>query len=542
MDESADAVDGLGRACWWLGDVHSAIRHRERAFTLLRQAGRDDDAAVAALDLCIWYLTNLENDAAAGGWLARAARAAESSTDPVLRGWLLLVGAYLSSDVTEQRAGLDRALQLADEAADDGLQAMALADLGVLLVAGGEVEEGMTLLDEAMATTLGGFDGRLEVVVWSTCNMLAACSLVDDLRRATQWCRVADEFTQTYGCPFLQARCRAHYGSVLVSAGSWGLAEPELRQALSMSEDVGRGPLDEATTALALLRLRQGRLTEATELAEALGTGTPGAVLVCAEVLLAAGRVDQATALLRAGLGLLRPDDPRGDLLAAALTEAHLAAGDVPGAEAVLVAREGDPPRFAYARGTAQLARSAGLVAAAAGDVTASTRRLAEALAAFELQELPYEAARTRLDLARALATDDPRRRSGPRSRGAPSPAAAGGDRRDSRGGGAPARARRDPGAGAQGSRRAHAARARRARPGRRRTEQPGDRRSAVPEPQDRGAPREQHPHQAGTALACRGRRICRADPGLRSVYSSGLDRSTRTGLPIGSAASGTSR
>jgi DNA-binding NarL/FixJ family response regulator len=407
-DESADAVDGLGRACWWLGDVRSALRHRERAFTLLRATGRDDEAVIAALDLCIWYLTNLENDAAASGWLARAERAAERTTDSVVRGWVVLVAAYLSPDATAQRDGLDQALRLAAEASDDGLQAMALADLGLLLVAGGEVEDGMALLDEAMATALGANHGRPEVVVWSICNMLAACSLADDLRRATQWCRVAEEFTENHGCPFLQARCRAHYGSVLVATGNWALADPELRWALSMSEDVGRQPLIEARTALALLRLRQGRLAEATQLAEALDTTSPAAALVTAEVLLAAGRPGEATALLRAGLGLLRPDDPQGDLLAAALTEAYLAAGDTAGAEATLVGRRADPPRSALPRGRAVLTRSEGLVAAASRDGTTAVRRLAEALAAFTRQDLPFEAARTRLDLARTLATDDP--------------------------------------------------------------------------------------------------------------------------------------
>jgi DNA-binding NarL/FixJ family response regulator len=408
VDESADALDGLGRACWWLGDVRSAIGHRERAFTLLRQEGRDDEAAIVALDLCVWYLTNLENDAAAGGWLARAGRAAERTTDPVVRGWLVLIGAYLSSDATEQRDGLEEARRLAVQAPDDGLHAMALADLGLLLVAGGAVEEGMTLLDEAMATTLGAYDGRLEVVVWSSCDMLAACSLVDDLRRATQWCRVAEEFTKTYGCPFLQARCRAHYGSVLVATGRWGLAEPELRRALSMSDDVGREPLVEARTALAALRLRQGRLTEAAELVEGLDTNGPGAALVAAEVRLADGRPEEAAALLRARLGLLDAGDPQADLLVAALSEAYLAAGDVPGATATLAGRWADPARSALPRGRAQLARSAGLVAAASGDATTATRRLAEALAAFERSDLPFEAARTRLDLARTVAADDP--------------------------------------------------------------------------------------------------------------------------------------
>jgi ATP/maltotriose-dependent transcriptional regulator MalT len=405
--ESADALDGLGRVCWWLGDVRSAIRHRERAFTLLRQEGRDDEAAIVALDLCIWYLTNLENDAAAGGWLARAARAAEHTTDLVVRGWLVLIGAYLSSDATEQRDGLEEARRLAVQASDDGLHAMALADLGLLRVAGGEVEDGMRLLDEAMATTLGGFDGRLEVVVWSSCNMLAACSLVDDLSRATQWCRVVEEFTQTYGCPFLQARCRAHYGSVLVAAGRWGLAEPELRKALSMSEDIGRQPMVEARTALATMRLRQGRLTEATELVEGLDTSDPRATLVAAEARLAGGRCEEAAALLRARLGLLDMDDPHGDLLAAALSEAYLALGDVRGAAATLAARRIDPASLAFPRGKAHMARSTGLVAAATGDVATAILRLAEALDAFERHDLPFEAAGTRLDLARTVAATD---------------------------------------------------------------------------------------------------------------------------------------
>jgi len=407
-DESADAVDGLGRACWWLGDVGAAIRHRERAFTLLRQARRDDDAALVALDLCVWYLTNLENDAAASGWLARAARAAEHTTDPVVRGWLLLVGAYLSPVAAEQRAGMEQARDLAQQAADDGLHAMALADLGLLLVADGQIDTGMALLDEAMATTLGGYDGRLEVVVWASCNMLAACSLVDDLKRATQWCRVAEEFTSTYGCPFLQARCRAHYGSILVEAGRWDLAEPELRRALAMSADVGRQPLVEAQSALAGLRLRQGRLAEAVELVEGLDTRSPATALVTAEVRLAAGRPDEATALLRAGLALLDAADPLADLLAATLCAAYLASGDLPAARATLADRSPDRSKPALPRAAAQLARSTGLVAAASGDVGTAVRRLSGSLAAFERQGLPFEAARTLLDLATTVAASDP--------------------------------------------------------------------------------------------------------------------------------------
>jgi DNA-binding CsgD family transcriptional regulator len=219
---------------------------------------------------------------------------------------------------------------------------------------------------------------------------------------------VAEEFTDTYGCPFLQARCRAHYGSVLFAAGRWSLAELELQRALSMSEDVGRHALLEAGTTLAALRLREGRLSEAVELVEGLDMSLPAAALVAAEVRLAAGRPEDAAALLRARLVLLDADDPQGDLLAAALSEAYLAAGDLPGAAETLADRRADPTRPALPRGKAQLTRCAGLFAAASGEATTAVRRLADALASFEEHCLPFEAARTRLDLARTLADDDP--------------------------------------------------------------------------------------------------------------------------------------
>jgi DNA-binding NarL/FixJ family response regulator len=112
--------------------------------------------------------------------------------------------------------------------------------------------------------------------------------------------------------------------------------------------------------------------------------------------------------MLRAGLGLLDPDDPQGDPLAALLSEAYLAAGDVPSATATLRGRGADSARSALPHGRAQLTRCAGLIAAASGDVTTAVRRLAEALAAFERHDLPFEAARTRLDLARTVAAGDP--------------------------------------------------------------------------------------------------------------------------------------
>jgi len=403
---SGEAFDGLGRVCWWLGDVRSAIQHRERAFTCYHQEGHSDAAAMVAVDLGIWYLTNLDNGAAAQGWLARAARFAETTESNVVRGWVLLVGAFLG-DPQLLAASFEEARALARTVGDTALETMALADLGLLSVTNGDVDQGMRLLDEAMAATLGGLGERLEVMVWSSCNMLAACSLVDDLQRAVQWCRAADAFMETYGCPFLQARCRAHYGQVLLSSGDWALAERELEQALAMAEDVGRGPRAEALAALAELRLRQGRLEEAAVLVSDPEHMSTAASVTQAGIDVALGRPAAAVSALRAQLNLLDPRNPDVASVTATLAEAYLAAGDVDAAEQTLLPGAEVWRIPAYPRATSMLIRAAGRLAVSRGDPETATRLLAEAFDLFSHGGLPFEAARTRLDLAMAVRCED---------------------------------------------------------------------------------------------------------------------------------------
>src|SRR4029450_9868453 len=105
-----------------------------------------------------------------------------------------------------------RVLELARATGDVDLELTALGDLGVSLVTAGREAEGLALIDEAMAGTLGGERSRLDTVVFTCCDMLVACDLAGDLRRATQWCQVADRFINRYGCPFLYARSRTLYG------------------------------------------------------------------------------------------------------------------------------------------------------------------------------------------------------------------------------------------------------------------------------------------------------------------------------------------
>lgn len=366
--ETPQALDGMGVALWWLGETRASVASTERAYAGFRRAGDAVPAAVAAISLCVTWISNFDNHAAAGGWLARAERVLADLDPNPLQGWLWLLRGYLEPDAGRARELQQRALELARDSGDPDLELCALGDLGLTLVTAGRVPEGLALIDEAMAGTLGGEHRRLDTVVATCCDMLAACDLAGDLRRAVQWCQVADQFIGRYGCPFLYARCRTLYGGVLVAKGRWAEAEAELNAAIRMAEGAGPASHAEALARLADLRLRQGRLEEAEALLPEHGGGR-AAARTAARLRLARGEPSAAAGLLERAL----EDDGQPGIHG----ERHL--------------------RAAAAR-----------VAAAGGRAEEARRLLERALELFSGDDLPYETALARVELARALAGANP--------------------------------------------------------------------------------------------------------------------------------------
>jgi DNA-binding CsgD family transcriptional regulator len=407
--ETPQALDGMGVALWWLGETRASVAHTERAYAQFRRAGDAVSAAVAAINLCVTWMSNFDNHAAAGGWLARAERVLEDADPNPLRGWLWLLRGYLEPDPGRAQELLRRALELARASGDVDLELCALGDLGVSLVTAGREAEGLALIDEAMAGTLGGEHRRLDTVVFTCCDMLVACDLAGDLRRATQWCQVADRFIHTYGCPFLYARCRTLYGGVLLAKGRWAEAEAELLAAIRMAEGAGPGPHAEALARLADLRLRQGRLEEAEALLPDQGGGR-AAARTAARLRLARGEPSVAVGLLERCL----EDDSQPHIhgeqhlrVAAALETlvvAQLALGELEAATAA-AARVAE---LAGGDGDGQVAALAALAAAhlatAGGRTDQARRQLERALGLFSRLDLPHETALVRLALARLLA------------------------------------------------------------------------------------------------------------------------------------------
>jgi hypothetical protein len=98
-----------------------------------------------------------------------------------MHGWLCLVRAYETSDLSLSRQRTERALEVARSTGDLDLELAALAHLGQTLVALGHVQEGLMLIDEAMAGSFGGECSRLDTVVFTSCSMIVACEIAADL-------------------------------------------------------------------------------------------------------------------------------------------------------------------------------------------------------------------------------------------------------------------------------------------------------------------------------------------------------------------------
>lgn len=292
------------------------------------------------------------------------------------------------------------ALAIARRFGDTDLEFEAIALLGECQVATGRVAEGMKLLDEAMAAATGGEVASHGAVGEICCRLLSACEHATDVRRAEQWMEMI--LRTAAWTDFVVPTCRTHYGGILVALGRWEEAETELRDALETFKRGYRGDGAFPLLRLADLRVRQGRYEEAEQLLEG-AEWHPKARRFTAAIALGRGDLGLAEELAALCMEGADSTDPGCAPVLALLAEIQLRREERPAAEETL-ARLRDVAEAARDElATALLQLTEGRVAAAAGDerAVAQLRTALEALAALNL---PLEAARARLDLARALA------------------------------------------------------------------------------------------------------------------------------------------
>jgi len=402
--EVPEALFGLANALFWLGDLAGTIANCEKAYAGFRRRGDPMFAAGAALALVGYNKGYLGNTAAARGWLSRAARIIENEA-PELRGELLGATAYVTEDPVESEALARQAAEIGRANGHSDLELMAMHAVGQALVQQGRTEEGMALLDEAMAGVIGGEYGDPLTAAQMSCMTMVVCGSCFDLERATQWVQSLQGFIERYGCPFLYAECRTYYGRVLFENGDWAAAETLLAEAISMSQGVFEAPHAFASGTLAELRLAQGRVEDAARVLRGVEGRTEAAAAV-ASVRLQQGEPSAAAAVLRRRLAATSPNRLDVAAVIELLGEAEIALSDsgaaVERGRALIALGTASHCDLIVAHGERLLGH-----ALAASDVPAACAHLETALAAFVHAGIPYRTAQTRLMLAQVLGHRD---------------------------------------------------------------------------------------------------------------------------------------
>jgi ATP/maltotriose-dependent transcriptional regulator MalT len=325
----------LATSAYLLGNVDEAVRALQAGYQDRIRNG--DSVGAARFASWLGLLLNARGESAVGGgWVARAQRLLESETEDVVeRGYLL------AHEFFQQlgRGDLARAAETAARVVETGrrfnehdLIAQGLMMQGRMMIYAGRVPEGLALLDEAM---IGLAAGEVSPIIagMAYCSLIEACQELSDFSRAASWTSALTRWCDTQpGLVPYTGQCALHRGQIMRLRGAYDEALAEFAQAerryvkegtvapagmaLTEQGDVLRirGKLDEAETAyrqaaelghepqpgLALSWLARGRTTAAITaihrlLAEAHDPVHRSWMLPAAvEVLVSARLLDQA--------------------------------------------------------------------------------------------------------------------------------------------------------------------------------------------------------------------------------------------------------
>ena len=405
--EIAVALEGLGRAAWWLDDLSTTFPVRERAFQLYREAGDPAAAARVAISLALDYLDFQGEVFVCQGWLQRAESLLEPLGQTPELGWLRCYQGVFALEVERDLAAARR---LGAEASSIGrdlgifdLEALARSFEGHAMVREGQVRAGMQLIDETTVAAMSGEITDLTAVGAACCALIYACESIADYERAAQWSAKAKEFCRRWGLKSFFSICRVYYANIQILRGDWAEAERELLDATADLSRTRPAVAQEARGRLAELRRRQGRSDEAEALflqTEPNPMGQLGRARLALEAGDAAGAADLVDRFLRR---ISAEDRAERAFALSVLLQARLAMADVAGAETALAEME------ALARLTetpilsAVVSAGRAQIAVANADADGGRRCYEDALDLFQRAGAPYEAGLARIGLAESL-------------------------------------------------------------------------------------------------------------------------------------------
>jgi class 3 adenylate cyclase len=273
---AGEDLERLGEAAWWSAHPAESIDAFEDAHTRYEADGDRRAAARIALRLALEFADRSEW-ARSNGWVQRAIRLLDGEPECAEQGWLELTlfrSAIERGNVDEAARHATTGQEIGRRLGDRDLQAFALVLQGALLVFQAQVEQGLSMVDEATLAALGGgvapyAAGGIYCVTISVCRDLA------DYRRAGEWTEAARTWCERQSITGFPGICSVQRAEILRLHGALDEAEREALTAQAALEAFGRSPQAGAgAEQVGEARLRRGDLAgaeDAFELAHRLG-------------------------------------------------------------------------------------------------------------------------------------------------------------------------------------------------------------------------------------------------------------------------------
>ena len=398
-------LESLALASFFGAHADGELAVKERAFKAHESEGNPVRAAYLAIDIARAY-GYAGKFSLASAWKGRAERIVGTSGESYVHGYLALAGSEAAGAMGDVDAALtlaERAVAIGNSAADADLTAYALTNLGVLKIASGATTDGFALMEEASIAAVSGDLSPFTSGV-TACRMIGACRDMTDYRRASEWIEATERYCAGQSVSGFPGVCRIHRAEVAAVGGAWEQAEQDLERAtIELGAYNATPPQADGFYAIGDIRRLKGDFTAAeAALREAHGRGrSPQPAL--ALLRLAEGKVKAAAAAINAAVLEETWDQWARARLLPAQVEIGIAAGDVAQARAAVDALAGIVSGYPSPALEAGRQASLGRVLLAEDDPVGSARELRRAVKGWREVGAPYEVARVRAVLSRAL-------------------------------------------------------------------------------------------------------------------------------------------
>ena len=410
---SAVDLSVLAEVAYAAGHFDVTIDAWERVYADCLRSGDQVTAGGAAVRVAMHLLLDTALMAPVRGWLGRAERLLEGQGETSAHAWLAAVHTYermLTGDLPGAREWAGRAIEIGSQC-DPAACAIGRVAEARLLILGGDVREGLDLLDEVgVAMVSAELDPLSTGLVY--CELVCALQGLAQYDAAEEWTETMERWCKTNAIGSLHGRCRVHRAEILRLRGSCDEAEKEVLAACEELRPYLRRELGWPLTELGRIRLQKGDIEGAERaLLAAQGAGwdpEPGLALV----RLAQGDIASAVASIRNAVERplrvpskeLPPDTElqRAPLLEAQV-EIELAAGNLDQASSAAEELQLVAARFQSKALVAGATLARGKVRLAEGGAVDAERFFSEATRLWNDVGAPYEAALARLGLANAL-------------------------------------------------------------------------------------------------------------------------------------------